>query len=133
MMTTLRVVATCSSSSRARWDAAGGLWDAKDRPELREIADLEVGRLHVGGEGGGLPVDPRAGHAHPAGAQYVGVGAVAHEQRVGRFERHLPQRGLEDDRLRLAPAHLVGDDDGLEEMRDTLTLEDGPAGRRVVE
>src|SRR5690242_6673198 len=91
MMTTLRVVTTWSSSSRGCWDAAGGLGDAKDRPQLREVADLEVGRLHVGGEGGGLPVDPHAGHAHGPGAQHVDVGAVAHEQGVGRVKRHPPQ------------------------------------------
>src|SRR5229473_4631790 len=136
MMTTLRVVATLSSwvpSPRACLDETGGPRDAENGPELREVSDLEVGRLDVRGQLGRVAIDPRGGHAHRPGPEHVDVGPVPHEQGLGRAEVHPSEGGLEDDRLGLAPPDLVGDDDGLEERGEALALEDGPAGRRVVE
>src|SRR4030095_4270616 len=125
MMTTLRVVATSSSWSLSPLglDAARGLRDAEYSPELLEIADLEVGGLDVVRQSRSLAIDPRGRHAHRAGAQHVDVGAVTHEEGAGRAQPHAPERGLEEDRLGLAPADLVGDDDGLEVRREPLPLE----------
>src|SRR4029450_10006312 len=110
MMTTLRVVATSSSWSLSPLglDAPRGLRDAEYSPELLEIADLEVGGLDVVRQSRRVAIDPRGRHAHRAGAQHVDVGAITHEQGLGRMQAHAPQRGLEADRLGVAAAYAAG-------------------------
>src|SRR6476646_11004526 len=108
MMTTFRVVPMYPPGvPRAPLDGPGRLRDAENGPELREVAELEVGRLDVGRQGLGVAVDPRGGHADRAGAQDVDVGPVAHGQGVSGPAAHPVERGLEDHRLGLAPADLV--------------------------
>src|SRR6185369_17553429 len=97
MMTTFRVVPMCPPGvPRAPLEGPGRLRDAENGPELREVAELEVGRLDVGRQGLGVAVDPRGRHADRAGAQDVDVGAIAHEERVRGLEAHAVERGLED-------------------------------------
>src|SRR5882672_5912534 len=144
MMTTFRVAARSllASSLVSPLNAAilgcperrpGCALLAKDTLELAQIPDLELWWRHALRQGRRLAVDPGRGHAHALGAHHIDVRPVAHEERLARADGQPAQRELEYDGLGLAPAHLVGYHDGVEEVCHPFPFEDMPRRRRVIE
>src|SRR6185436_804156 len=134
MMMTLRGVAMvfpCPRSLDARAVARDS--DAQDRAQLAQIADLVGRRRDRGRQGLAIPVDPRRVHTDLLRAEHVHVGPVANEERGLSRNAETSERDVEDVATRLAPSHLVGHDDGVEELHDTGAPEDVERGRRVVE
>src|SRR5512132_1074878 len=131
MITTFRVGAMSSPRLRvglALWMRRIRCWmlRAQDALQLGQVPYLELGCPHALGQGAPVAVNPGRSHAHALGASDVDLRAVADEERLAGSRAQPSERQLEDDGLGLAPADLVGDDHGLEEISYRFSFKNVP-------